>query len=70
MELHIGLLRLSSLKDMKSSNFLLVLWDFSTDQRAQIINATSRWMCEFQVMSQHIANVIEQGDINKLCVFN
>ena len=69
-ELYIGLLKESIQKDMKESNFPLILWDYCTEHCARIHNLTTKSL--FQLNDQNLMSVTlgDEGDISNLCNFN
>ena len=69
-ELYVGLFKGGVMKDMKSSDSPLVLWDYCAERRARIHNLTARDLFQLHGQNPVSATLGDEGDISNLCVFD
>ena len=68
-ELYIGLLKETVRKDMRDSNFPMVLWDYAIERRACIQNVVPRPLFQNKGLTPHTATFGVEGDISNICNF-
>ena len=68
-ELYIRMFKESTRKDLRISNFPLVLWDYCMERRALIHNVTPRDLFQLNGNTPQVATFGVQEDIGNICQF-
>ena len=68
-ELSIGIFKEATHKDLRESGFPIVLWNYYTERRSLICQATSKKLFQLHGSNPHTAKFGTQADISNLCHF-
>ena len=69
-ELYIGMFKEAIVKDMRSSDSPLCLWDYCAERRAKIHNVVPKDLFQLQGLNPATATLGTQEDISNICMFD